>query len=103
MANARAAITVVAPNLETESERSILHFDLGQAVMSMMLAAADLGIGTGHAAVTDQDLAREILGFPHDRFCAHMLSLGYPAGDHLHPLKKVNRRPFDQVVHRQHW
>ena len=37
----------------------------------MMIAAADLGIGSGHSAVGDQELAREILGFPEDRFCAH--------------------------------
>ena len=35
--------------------------------MSMMLAAAGLGIGSGHASVTDQDLARQLLGFPEDR------------------------------------
>jgi nitroreductase len=103
VAKAKAAIAVIAPGLDTEEERSILHFDLGQAVMSMMLAASDLGIGTGHAAVADQALAQAILGFPDDRFCAHMLSLGYPAEDPLRPLKKVNRRPFNEVVHRQRW
>ena len=30
----------------------------------MMLAAADLGIGSGHSAVGDQDLARRMLGLP---------------------------------------
>ena len=30
----------------------------------MMLAAADLGIGSGHSSVGDQDAARRILGFP---------------------------------------
>jgi nitroreductase len=103
VANAGAAIALVAPLIDAEEERTILHFDLGQAVMLMMLAASDQGIGTGHAAVADQGLAREILGFPVDRFCAHMLSLGYPAESPLRPLKKVNRRPFDEVVHRQRW
>jgi hypothetical protein len=49
--------------------------------MSLMLAATDLGIGTAHAAVADQALARQILGHPADRFCAYLLSLGYPAGE----------------------
>ena len=46
--------------------------------MSMALAAADLGIGSSHAAVADQDLARSLLGFPEDRFAVSLLSLGYP-------------------------
>ena len=53
--------------------------------MSMMIAAADLGIGSGHSAVADQELARQILGFPEDRFCAHMVPLGYPAERPLFP------------------
>ena len=47
--------------------------------MSIMVAAADLGIGSAHSAVADQDLARRLLGFPEDRFCAWLISLGVPA------------------------
>ena len=54
--------------------------------MSMALAAADLGIGSSHAAVADQDLARSLLGFPEDRFAVSLLSLGYPARPPLVPL-----------------
>ena len=38
-------------------------YDLGQATMSIMLAAADLGIGSGHTAVTDQDASARSSGF----------------------------------------
>ena len=38
-------------------QRDWLQYDLGQAMMAMMIAAADLGIGTGHAAVGDQAVA----------------------------------------------
>ena len=38
------------------------QFDLGQATMAMLLAAADLGIGSCHAGVADLRLARELLG-----------------------------------------
>ena len=31
-----------------------------------MLAAADLGIGSAHAGVGDQELARRLLGFPEE-------------------------------------
>jgi len=47
--------------------------------MSILIAAADLGLGTGHAAVGDQDLARELLGFPEDRFCAYLIAIGHQA------------------------
>jgi nitroreductase len=39
-------------------------YDLGQATANIMLAATDLGIGSGHAAVSDQEQARRVLGFP---------------------------------------
>jgi nitroreductase len=71
--------------------------------MSLMLAATDLGIGTGHAYVDDQELARSLLGFPADRICTHIISFGYPADRQLRPRSKVNRRPFDEVVHRGQW
>ena len=47
---------------------------------SMMLAAADLGIGSGHAGIRDLALARRLLGFPGDRSSAMLVSFGYPAG-----------------------
>lgn len=71
--------------------------------MAMMITAADLGVGTGHASVADQDLARQILGYPSDRRCAWILGLGYPADRPLAPIRQLNRRPFDEVVHRERW
>ena len=102
VANASAVVAVVAPDLPA-SERSTLQFDLGQATISMMIAAADLGLGTAHASVSDQDLARSLLGFPADRFCSNLISIGVPADGPLSPIKNLNRRPFDEVVHRGRW
>jgi nitroreductase len=53
--------------------------------------------------VADQDLASELLGFPADRFCAAILSLGYPGDRPLSPIRSIDRRPFDEVVHRERW
>ena len=64
VARAAAAVAFVGPVLESDANRDWLWFDHGQAMMSMMIAAADLGIGSGHAAVADQELARTILGRP---------------------------------------
>ena len=69
----------------------------------MTVAAADLGVGTGHAAASDQDQARAVLGFPGGRFLAHMLSVGYLADKPLAVIERLNRRPFDDVVHRRGW
>ena len=79
------------------------QFDLGQATMAMLLAAADLGIGSCHAGVADLPLARELLGFPEDRGWALLISLGYPADRPLAPVRNPLRRPFSEVVHRGRW
>jgi nitroreductase len=71
--------------------------------MSMMLAAAGLGIASGHSSVGDQDLARRVLGLPEDRTCAFLIALGYPAGRPLTPILRPDRRPLDEIVHRGRW
>jgi nitroreductase len=103
VAGSAATIAMVAPLSNDESARESIQYDLGQATMSIMIAAADLGIGSAHAAVTDQDLARSILGFPEDRFCAWMIALGHPSDRPLKPIKRPTRRAFDDVVHRGGW
>jgi nitroreductase len=103
VAGSAATIALLAPKSPDGYRRDSIQYDLGQATMSIMLAAADLGIGSGHAAVTDQELARSILGFPDDRFCAWLIALGYPSDRPLMPMKRPNRRPFDNVVHRGRW
>jgi nitroreductase len=99
----QATIVLVLADPEEERYLAIDRFDLGQATMAMMIAAADLGIGSGHSAVGDQDAARRILGVPEGRTCAAMIGLGYPADRPLAPLRKPDRRPLDEVVHRGRW
>ena len=94
---------MVAPVRDEEWQRLSVQYDLGQATMSMMLAASDLGIGSGHSAVAEQDLARKLLGYPEDHFCAYLIAFGYPADRPLRPIRNPNRRPFDEVVHRGRW
>ncbi len=71
--------------------------------MAMMIAAADLGIGSCHAGIADLPRVREVLGIPADRNWALLISLGYPADRPLIPVKNPKRRPFDDVVHRGRW
>ena len=103
VADSAATIALIAPDEDGQRVRESIQYDLGQVTMSIMLAATDLGIGTGHASVHDQDLAREILGFPGDRFCGWLIGLGYPADRPLRPIENPDRRPFDSVVHEQSW
>jgi nitroreductase len=103
VAGAAAAVVVVSPLPEDERRRELIQFDVGHAVMAMMVAAADLGIGSCHSSVQDQELARSLLGFPDDRFVPYLFSLGYPADRPLRPLRRPNRRPLDEVLHRERW
>ena len=64
IAGAAAAIAFVIPEPPDERRRVTDQYDVGQATMAMMIAATDLGIGTGHSSVGDQDKARAILGVP---------------------------------------
>jgi nitroreductase len=103
IAGAAAAIALVVPQPEDERTKVIDQYDLGQATYAIMLAATDLGIGTGHSSVGDQDKAREILGVPADHDTAFLIGVGYPADRPLKPLVKPDRLPFDEVVRHGHW
>lgn len=103
VAGSAATIAVLAARPDDDLHRSRLTYDLGQATMCILLAAADLGIGSCHSSVGDQDLARQLLGFPDDRHCFYLISLGYPASRPLKPIVNPDRRPFTEVVHYDRW
>ena len=103
VAGAQAAIALVSSVPGDEMQRSILAFDLGQATMVMAVAAADLGIATGHSAVEDQEKAQAVLGFPDGKLLAFMLSVGYPARGPLSVIERPDRRPYSDVVHLGRW
>jgi nitroreductase len=44
-----------------------------------------------------------VLGFPDGYFAAYLIGLGHPADRPLQPLTRPDRRPFDEVVHRDRW
>jgi len=103
IASSAATIALVAKEPDDEQQGQWLMYDFGQATAYMMLAAADLGIGSGHSAVIDQEQARRVLGFPDGYRAVFLIGLGYPADQALRPLTRPNRRPFDQVVHWHRW
>jgi nitroreductase len=103
IASAPATIALVVPVPPDDRRLVTDNYDIGQATMAMMIAATDLGIGTGHSSVGDQEKARAILGVPDDHLVAFLLGIGYPADRPLAPIRKPNRRPFSEVVHRGRW
>lgn len=102
VADSAATIALVAAEPD-EMHRAWLPYDLGQATAYMMLEAADLGVGSAHAAVRDQEQAQRVLGFPDGHFCPYLVALGYPADRPLRPLRAPDRRPFDDVVRWGRW
>src|SRR6201995_5102422 len=64
IASAPAAIALIVPDPPDDRRLVTDTYDIGQATMAMMIAATDLGIGTGHSSVGDQEKARAILGIP---------------------------------------
>jgi nitroreductase len=103
IASAAAAIALIVPEPPDERTKLIDQYDLGQATMAMTIAATDLGIGTGHSSVGDQQKARAILGVPAGHLVSYLLGIGYPADRPLKPILKPNRRPFAEVVRRGRW
>jgi nitroreductase len=103
IAGAAAAIALVIPQPEDDRMRVVDQYDIGQATYAIMVAAADLGIGTGHSSVGEQGEARAILGVPDDHDVAYLMGVGYPADRPLKPIVKPNRLPFDEVVRFGHY
>lgn len=100
LAGAAAAIALVVPEASEAWERESVAFDLGQSAQNMMLAAWEQGIGSVHAAVYDDPLTRELLGYPEGFRCDVLLSFGYPARK---PGPPADRKPLDELVHRERW
>ncbi len=95
-----ATVALVGPAENDPRTRESINFDMGQAAMSMLIVAADLGIASCHAAVGDHARAARVLGLPGDRQCLWLLAFGYPADRPLTPMRRPTRRAFDDVVHR---
>ncbi len=103
VAGSAVTVALVVQEADDPHGHDRAEYDLGQATMAMMIAAADLGIGSGHSAVADQAKARELLGLSPDRRVAFLIDFGYPADRPLKPIVRPDRRPFDEVVHRGRW
>jgi nitroreductase len=80
--------------------------DTAMAIMLILLAATDLGLGALYFGIThgEQTLLRE-LGVPEGHKLLGVIGLGHRASDEVVDLTrfKERRRQFDDMVHRDKW
>jgi len=79
--------------------KNFTDVDVAIVMDHLILAAADLGLGTCWIGAFDPAAAREVLGLPDDVEPIAFTPLGYPAGE---PGKK-KRRPLDDLVRYERW
>ena len=105
LAGAAAGIALVTPHAGERGKAESIAFDLGQSAQTMMLTAWELGVGSVHATVYEEDLVRDILGYPDGYVCPYLISFGYPADpdDLGRPLGKGGRKPLGELVHHERW
>jgi nitroreductase len=102
LAGAALGVAILTPD---PSEKFQTMFDAGQAAAYMQLAAWELGVGSVPASIYEPEKAREILGFPEDRYLRIALSFGYPAEEEVLTAtpQKGGRRDLEEVVHWERW
>ncbi|MBC8449305.1 MAG: nitroreductase family protein [Chloroflexi bacterium] len=79
--------------------KSYVDVDASIVMDHLILAAADLGLGTCWVGAFDPDAAREVLGLPEGVEPLAFTPLGYPA-DEPRPKK---RKPLSELVRYERW
>lgn len=105
LAGAAAAVALVTPDPRGPDVPLSITWDVGGAAAQMMLVAWELGVGSCPATVYEQERAREILGYPAELHCEHLLSFGYPKDPSVltKPNRPGGRRSADEIVHQERW
>ena len=94
-----AAVGLPADNWVRSDGKNYNDVDVAIAMDHLILAAADLGLGTCWVAAFDPDAAREILGLPEGVEPVAFTPLGYAADA---PREK-KRKPLDALVKYERW
>jgi nitroreductase len=97
VASAPVTIALTGRDPGDDEMRMRLHYDLGQASMSMQLAAVVFKIGTCPAAVDDDRKAAEVLRLASGYVCPYLLTLGHPR-DRVSARRVHDRLPFGEVA-----
>jgi nitroreductase len=76
-----------------------VYVDVAIVMDHLILAAADLGLGTCWIGAFDRQMAREVLALPADVEPIVMTPLGYPADQ----PKPKERKPLSELVRYERW
>lgn len=79
------------------------HTDAGAAMMLVLLAAVDEGLGTAFVGVQDPAELQRALNIPTDHMPIGVVFVGHPAPDKKSGSLKRGRRPLETVLHRETW
>ena len=79
------------------------HTDAGAAMMLVLLAAVDEGLGTAFVGVQDPAELQRALNIPTDHMPIGVVFVGHPAPDKKSGSLKRGRRPLESVLHRETW
>jgi len=94
-----AAVGLPKDNWVRRDARNYVDVDVAIVVDHLILAAADLGLGTCWIGAFDPAAAREVLGLPDDADPIVLIPLGYAADE---PRPKL-RRPLSELVRYEKW
>ena len=94
-----AACGIPGDNWVRSDGRNYVDVDVAIVMDHLILAAADLGLGTCWVGAFDPATAREVLGLPDDVEPLAFTPLGYPA-DEPGPKK---RKPLADLVRHERW
>lgn len=79
------------------------HTDAGCALMLILLAAVNEGLGSAFVGTHHPDQLQELLGIPVDYLPIGVAMIGHPAPDVPSPSLKRGRRKLDDVLHHERW
>ena len=79
------------------------HVDAGAAMMLLMLAAVDEGLGAGVFGVLDWKPIWELLGIPDDVLPVAIVTVGKVAPEPCSGSRRRGWKPLDEVVHWERW
>ena len=79
------------------------YVDAGAALMLVLLAAVDEGLGAGLAGIHSFDGIKELLGIPDDVTPIGVVTIGHRAPDRRSSSLTRGHRPVDEVVFRERW
>ena len=73
----------------------MFQYDLGAAVQTLCLAAADIGLGSCiMSTIRNKKQLQELLGLPQGQEVCLVVALGYPDGE---PSTERNRMSLDEI------